>query len=51
MLTYYYDSSKQDDFEVLFKDSYIGNNLTKERGKYCILNFTFSGLILKMQKF
>ncbi len=44
MLTYYYDSSKQDDFEVLFKDSYIGNNLTKERGKYCVLNFTFSGL-------
>jgi len=44
MLTYYYDSSKQEDFEMLFKDSYIENNLTKERGKYCVLNFTFSGL-------
>lgn len=44
MLTYYYDSSKQSEFENLFKDSYIGINRTKECGQYCVLNFTFSGL-------
>ena len=44
LLWNYYDIKKQDKFEVLFKDTYIGKNPTKLRNSYYILKFNFSGI-------
>ena len=44
MLENYYDIKKADKFEVLYKDTYIGNNPTKLKNSYHILRFNFSGI-------
>ena len=43
-LGYYYDKLKKDEFNTLFKDTYIGKNPTENRNRYCILKFNFSGI-------
>ena len=40
----YYDKKKEDKFELLYKDTYIGKNPTKNKNSYCILRFNFSGI-------
>ena len=40
----YYDIKKADKFEELFKNTYIGKNPTKQKNKYHILKFNFSGI-------
>ena len=40
----YYDKNKADEFELLFKNTYIGKNPTKNKNRYCILRFNFSGI-------
>jgi hypothetical protein len=44
LLQHYYDINEKDNFDILFKDTYIGQNPTKERNGYYILNFDFSGV-------
>ena len=44
VLEHYYDIRFQDRFEELFGDLYIGQNPTKLRNSYFVLNFDFSGL-------
>ena len=38
----YYDINKKEDFEQLFKGTYIYDNPTEEKNKYLILKFNFS---------
>ena len=40
----YYDIKKEEKFERLYKDTYIGKNPTKLKNKYHILRFNFSGI-------
>ena len=40
----YYYKNKIDKFEELFGNTYIGKNPTKNKNKYCILRFNFSGI-------
>ncbi len=40
----YYDKNKANKFGQLFKNTYIGNNPTKNKNRYCILRFNFSGI-------
>ena len=40
----YYDKLKSNDFDILFKDTYIGKNPTSNKNRYCILRFNFSGI-------
>ncbi|MCI7443376.1 MAG: ATP-binding protein [Clostridium sp.] len=49
VLENYYDANKKDEFEVLFKDTYIGKNPTPEKNSYYILKFNFSGLITESE--
>jgi len=44
MLHYYYDKYYKDDFKMLYGDTYIGKNPTKEVNKYLIMRFNFSGI-------
>jgi hypothetical protein len=44
LLQHYYDINEKDNFEALFKDTYIGQNPTKERNSYYVLNFDFTGV-------
>ena len=44
MLECYYDINKKDQFDELFKNTYIGKNPTENKNKYCILRFNFSGI-------
>jgi len=44
VLENYYDLSRKDKFETLFKELYIGKNPTPEQGKYAVIQFDFSGL-------
>jgi len=44
MLHYYYDKYYKDDFNMLYGDTYIGKNPTKEVNKYLIMRFNFSGI-------
>jgi len=44
VLQNYYDIKEKDNFEILFRSTYIGQNPTKERNNYYILKFNFSGL-------
>lgn len=44
MLHYYYDIFYKEQFDTLFKDTYIGKNPTKEKNSYYILRFDFSGV-------
>ena len=40
----YYDKNKADKFENLYGNTYIGKNPTKNKNRYCILRFNFSGI-------
>lgn len=42
VLQHYYDVNLKDQFETLFRDTYIGNNPTDERNSYLILFLNFS---------
>ncbi|MDO4165093.1 MAG: ATP-binding protein [Bacteroides sp.] len=42
MLKDYYDMSRQDCFDVLFKDLWIAEHPTREKGKYQVVYFDFS---------
>ncbi len=44
MLEAYYDIYFKDEFEAIFKDTYILNNRTKEASSYMILGFDFSAV-------
>lgn len=44
VLENYYDIKKEDKFESLFKDTYIGKNPTNLKNSYYILRFDFSGI-------
>lgn len=44
VLSNYYDVKEKDNFNKLFRNTYIGKNPTEERNSYCILSFSFSGL-------
>jgi len=44
VLENYYDLSRKDKFETLFKELYIGKNPTFEKNKYATIQFDFSGL-------
>lgn len=43
MLQYYYDINAHDQFDNLFKDTYIGTHPTQLHNTYYILKFNFSG--------
>ena len=40
----YYDIAKKEEFETLFKNTYIGKNPTELKNSYHILRFNFSGI-------
>ena len=40
----YYDKNRENKFEELFKNTYIGKNPTRNKNRYCILRFNFSGI-------
>ena len=44
MLENYYEVKKNSDFDILFKNTYIGKLPTKLRNSYYILKFNFSGI-------
>ena len=44
MLEAYYDIGFKDEFEEIFKDTYILNNRTKEASSYMVLGFDFSAV-------
>ena len=44
VLENYYDMKKADKFEELYGNTYIGKNPTKNKNKYHILRFNFSGI-------
>jgi hypothetical protein len=44
VLENYYDLNRKDKFDAIFKDLYIGKNITPEKNKYAIMSFDFSGL-------
>jgi hypothetical protein len=43
-LSYYYDEYHKNDFNLIFKDTYIGKNPTKLKSSYRILFLEFSGI-------
>ena len=43
----YYDKNKENKFDELFKNTYIGKNPTKNKNRYCILRFNFSGISIE----
>ena len=40
----YYDKNRVEKFDELFGNRYIGKNPTKNKNRYCILRFNFSGI-------
>ncbi len=44
ILEAYYDIGFKDEFEAIFKDTYILNNKTKEASSYMVLRFDFSAI-------
>ena len=40
----YYDKNRVEKFDKLFGNRYIGKNPTKNKNRYCILRFNFSGI-------
>lgn len=44
MLYYYYDINNKENFDYLFNDTYISNNITSEANSYYVLKFDFSGI-------
>lgn len=50
MLGCYYDIALKDEFDELFKDTYIHEHPTKEKNSYYILSFNFAGFTGKQGK-
>ena len=50
VLENYYDIKKEEKFERLFGETYIGKNPTKLKNSYYILRFNFSGINTKDEK-
>ncbi len=50
MLECYYDINKKDDFESLFRDLYISENLTDKRNSYLVLKINFSSVVSSQGK-
>jgi len=50
MLENYYDINKQDNFDELFGDLYIGKNPTASKNSYLVLTLDFSGLVTNQGK-
>ncbi len=46
----YYDIYYKDEFETIFKDTYIGKSPTDERNKYLILKFNFAEVDPKIER-
>ena len=46
-LGYYYDINEIDNFDLLFSNTYIGQNPTSKKNAYYILKFNFSGIRAK----
>lgn len=44
VLENYYDFQKEDKFEKLFGETYIGKNPTSNKNRYYVLKFNFSGI-------
>ena len=44
MMSYYYDINYANEYDNLFKDTYIYNHATKNKNNYYILKFDFSGM-------
>ena len=44
MMYYYYDINSKDEFNSLFKDTYVGSNPTMYKNNYYILTFEFSSI-------
>ena len=44
MLALYYNKASQEQFDTLFKDTWIHEHLTEERGKYLVLYLDFSSV-------
>ena len=44
MMYYYYDVNSKDDFDNLFKDTYVSSNPTINKNNYYVLKFDFSGM-------
>jgi hypothetical protein len=42
LLQYYYDSNRKDQFDTLFKETFIGKNPTPNKNKYLTLAFNFA---------
>jgi len=42
LLQYYYDSNRKDQFDTLFKNTYIGQNPTPNKNRYMTLAFNFA---------
>ncbi|ETR67119.1 MAG: hypothetical protein OMM_11934, partial [Candidatus Magnetoglobus multicellularis str. Araruama] len=42
LLQYYYDSNRKDQFDTLFKDTFIGQNPTPNKNRYMTLAFNFA---------
>ena len=40
----YYDKNRENKFEELFGNTYIGKNPTQNKNIYCVLRFNFSGI-------
>ena len=40
----YYDKNREEKFEELFGDTYIGGKPTPNKNRYCVLRFNFSGI-------
>ena len=44
MMYYYYDVNSKSLFDILFKDTYVYDNPTKNKNNYYVLKFDFSGM-------
>jgi hypothetical protein len=44
MLEHYYDINRKDEFDILFKDTYIGKHPTNLKNSIPVLKFNFSGI-------
>ena len=44
MLYYYYDINSINEFDILYKDTYIYNHLTSNKNNYYVLKLDFSGI-------
>ena len=44
MMYYYYDVNSSNEFDTLFKDTYVYNNSTTNKNNYYVLKFDFSGM-------